>query len=332
VSTVWVYAEIGDDGTVDPTALELVTRARSFGEVAAVALGPAARAGSVLLGEHGATTVFVHDDSLFDEYPIEPAAYVLSELATRQRPDLILFGHSIDSREVAGRLQAITGSTLVSNVSDLVGIDRVRTSVALRLSEGRPGNLRGGIGGTKTVDIELSGPVPRLATVRPRAFSSERTGGGTEVIDVDVVVPNERKRVRLVERHPSVGAGPRLGEARVVVAGGRGLQGPEGFSLLARLAEAIGDAAVGATRPVVDAGWAPFSMQIGQTGTTVRPEVYIAVGLSGAAQHVIGMKDAARIVAVNTDPKAPIFQLATLGVVGDASTVMQRTIEELSGR
>lgn len=332
MSTVWVYAEIGDDGTVDPTALELVTCAHAFGDVAAVALGPAARAGSVLLGEHGATTVFVHDDPLFDEYPIEPAAYVLSELAATHRPDLIMFGHSIDSREVAGRLQAITGSTLVSNVSDLIGIDRVRTSVALRLSEGRPGNLRGGIGGTKTVTIELSGPVPRLVTVRPRAFSAERTGGGTEVVDVDVVVPDERKRVRLVERHGSIGAGPRLDDARVVVAGGRGLQGPDGFSLLERLAEAIGDAAVGATRPVVDAGWAPFSMQIGQTGKTVRPDVYIAVGLSGAAQHVIGMKDAVSIVAVNTDPKAPIFQLATLGIVGDASTVVHRTIEALSAR
>ena len=146
MSTVWVYAEIGDDGTVDPTALELVTCAHAFGDVAAVALGPAARAGSVLLGEHGATTVFVHDDPLFDEYPIEPAAYVLSELATRHRPDLIMFGHSIDSREVAGRLQAITGSTLVSNVSDLIGIDRVRTSVALRLSEGRPATSAAGSG------------------------------------------------------------------------------------------------------------------------------------------------------------------------------------------
>jgi electron transfer flavoprotein alpha subunit len=332
MNTVWVYAEIGDDGTVDRTALELVTRARSLGDVAAVALGPAARPASVVLGEHGATTVFVHDDPLFDEYPIEPAAYVLSELATRHRPDLIMFGHSLDSREVAGRLLAITGSTLVSNVNDVIGIDRVRTSVALRLSDGRPGNLRGGIGGTKTVDIELSGPAPRLVTVRPRAFAAETTGSATEVVDVDVAVPDERQRVRLVERHESVGAGPRLDVARVVVAGGRGLQGPDGFSLLERLAEAIGDAAVGATRPVVDAGWAPFSMQIGQTGKTVRPEVYIAAGLSGAAQHVIGMKDAVSIVAVNTDPKAPIFQLATLGIVGDASTVVQRTIEALSAR
>jgi electron transfer flavoprotein alpha subunit len=136
----------------------------------------------------------------------------------------------------------------------------------------------------------------------------------------------------LVERHESEGAGRRLDEARVVVAGGRGLQDPDAFSLLERLAEAIGDAAVGATRPVVDAGWAPFSMQIGQTGKTVRPEVYIAVGLSGAAQHVIGMKEAASIVAVNTDPKAPIFQLATLGIVGDASTVVQGTIEALTER
>lgn len=327
-----MYAEIGSEGTVDRTALELVTRARELGDVAAVALGPNAHRASAALGEHGATTVFVDDDPLFDEYPIEPAAYVLSVLAARHRPDLILFGHSLDSREIAGRLQAITDSTLVSNAHDLIGIERVHTSVALRLSDGRPGNLRGGIGGTKIVEVELSGPTPRLVTVRPRAFAAERTGGSTEMVDVDVDVPDERKRVRLVERHESVGTGPRLDEAAVVVAGGRGLQGPDGFSLLERLAEAIGDAAVGATRPVVDAGWAPFSMQIGQTGKTVRPEVYIAVGLSGAAQHVIGMKDAVSIVAVNTDPKAPIFQLATLGIVGDASNVLQGTIEALSTR
>lgn len=330
MSVAWVYAEIGDDGSVDRTALELVTRARSLGDVAAVALGREARRASAELGEHGATTVFVDDDPVFDQHPIEPAAYVLSVLATRHRPDLILFGHSLDSREIAGRLQAIIDSTLVSNASDLIAIDRVRTSVALRLSDGRPGNLRGGIGGTKIVDVELSGPTPRLVTVRPRAFVADRSGGSVDVVDVAVTVPDERRRVRLVERHENVGTGPRLDEASVVVAGGRGLQSSEGFLLLERLAAAIGDAAVGATRPVVDAGWAPFSMQIGQTGKTVRPEVYIAFGLSGAAQHVIGMKDAVSIVAVNTDPKAPIFQLATIGIVGDASTVLERTIEALA--
>ena len=166
------------------------------------------------------------------------------------------------------------------------------------------------------------------AAARPRARLApsrrSRRPGTRRSSRSTVEIPAERRRTRRLERHEESDAGPKLEEARVVVAGGRGLGGPEAFALLDELARAIGDAAVGATRPVVDAGWAPFRMQIGQTGKTVKPDVYIAVGISGAAQHVVGMKDARRIVAINSDPDAPIFQLADLGVVGDALTVLPR--------
>jgi electron transfer flavoprotein alpha subunit len=330
VAAVWVYAELGAQGEVDRSALELVTKARALaGDVTAVALGPGALAAAGVLGEHGATRVLAGEDAVFDEYPTEPAAHVLAELVREHAPELILFGPSYGSRDVAGRLQAMLGTTLVANVDDIVALDHVRLTVALSLWPGRPGNLRGGIGGAKVVDVRLAGPTPRLAIARARAFDAEPSGGRADVVAVDVAVPESRKRARRLQRIEEGGAGVRLEEARVVIGGGRGLQGPANFALLEALAAAIGNAAVGATRPVVDAGWAPFSMQLGQTGKTVKPAVYIAVGVSGAPQHVVGISGAGYVVAINKDPNAPIFQLADLGIVGDALAVVPAVIEEL---
>src|SRR5262249_13832157 len=146
-------------------------------------------------------------------------------------------------------------------------------------------------------------------------------GGTAEPVPVNAQIDDQLTLARRVERREEATAGPKIEEARVVIAGGRGLQDPSNFALLDALAASIGDAAVGASRAVVDAGWVPHSYQIGQTGKTVKPEVYIAVGISGALQHVAGMKGAKRIVAINKDPNAPIFRLADLGVVGDALSI-----------
>jgi electron transfer flavoprotein alpha subunit len=330
VAGVWVYAELGARGDVDGSALELLTKARALAvDVTAVALGPGAFAAAGILGEHGATRVLAGNDAVFEDYPAEPAAHVLAELVREHAPQLVLFGPSYGSRDVAGRLQALLGSTLVANVDDVVALDHVRLTVALSLWPGRPGNLRGGIGGAKVVDVRLAGPTPRLVSARARAFDAEPSGGRAEVVAVDVAVPESRKRARRLERIEEGGAGARLEEARVVIGGGRGLQEPANFALLEALAAAIGNAAVGATRPVVDAGWAPFSMQLGQTGKTVKPAVYIAVGVSGAPQHVVGISGAGYVIAINKDPNAPIFQLADLGIVGDALTVLPAVIEGL---
>ena len=323
---VWVTVELGPDGRPDAAALALLTEARRLtADVAAVVLGPGALAGVDRLATHGARTVFVSEDPIFAEFPGEPAAYVLGELARMHIPDLVLFGPSYDSRDVAARLQAILGVSLVAGVDALLAVDRVRVSVALSLWPGRPGNLRGGVGGTKHVEVLLRA-TPALVIVRGGAFAAVPCEGAADVVEVDVPVPAGRRRVRRLERHDE--GGDRLEDAAVVVGGGRGL-GREHFGLLDDLARCIGDAAVGVTRPVVDTGWAPFTRQLGQTGKTVQPQVYIALGISGAPQHVVGVKRAHRIVAVNTDPAAPIFQIADLGIVGDAPTVAGAVIERL---
>jgi electron transfer flavoprotein alpha subunit len=333
VPGIWVHAEVEPGGAVRPAALELLTKARSLADdVSAVLLGPGATEAAGVLGEHGAARVLASDDPVYAEHGAEPAAYALAQLAREAEPDLVLLGSSYGAREVAGRVQALLGCALVANVDDVPAFDRVRLTVALSLWPGRPGNLRAGVGGEKRVEVALSGPRPRLVLARPRAFDAVPCGGRAEVVPVDVPIPDARKRLRTVERREGLDGGPRLEDARVVVAGGRGLEDAANLALLDELADAIGDAAVGATRPLVDAGWVAFSMQIGQTGKTVKPDVYIAVGISGAAQHTVGMRGAGRIVAINTDRNAPIFEIADLGIVGDARVVVPSVVSELARR
>jgi electron transfer flavoprotein alpha subunit len=181
------------------------------------------------------------------------------------------------------------------------------------------------------VDVALEGAT-KLILVRPKSFGAEPNGGEATVVPVEVDIPEDAKKVKRVERHEEQASGPKLEEAPVVISGGRGLQDPSNFDLLDQLAAALGNTAVGATRAVVDAGWVPYAYQIGQTGKTVKPSIYIAFGVSGATQHVVGMKGAKRIIAINKDEEAPIFQLADLGIVGDALKILPQLIEEVKSR
>jgi electron transfer flavoprotein alpha subunit len=314
---VWIWADVTPEGPA-PSALELLTKARDLGDdVAAIALGPGAKASVDALGEHGASTVFASDDEVFADHLAQPAVHTLAALVEEHRPDLILFPSSYDARDVAGRLQVRTGSTLMANATDITAPDRARTEI---------------LGGTKVVDVELEGPSPRLVLVRPQSFAAEPSGGTAQVVEVPADVPDELKAAERVERHEEAASGPRLEDAKAVVAGGRGLGGPEAFEQLDGLASAIGNAAVGASRAAVDAGWVPYSYQIGQTGKTVKPEVYLCFGISGALQHLVGMKGAKRIVAVTKDPDAPILKIADLGVVGDLFQVVPALTEEIEKR
>ena len=314
---IWVYAEVTPEGKVDTAALEILTKAKSLGgEVEAVALGPGATQAAKDLGAHGATTVYASDDEVYSDYVAQPAAQALYELAQEHKPELILFAQQYDSRDIAGRLSGKTGSTLMTNVMDIADTSTAKTAI---------------FGGATIVDVTLEGD-PKLVMVRPKSFAAEASGGDATVVPVEVSIGDEHKKAKRVERHEEAASGPKLDEAPVVVSGGRGLQEPGNFELLEQLAGAIGNAAVGATRAVVDAGWVPYALQIGQTGITVKPSVYIAFGISGATQHLVGMKGAKKIIAINKDEDAPIFQIADLGVVGDALKVLPALIEEVKKR
>ncbi|MQA98735.1 MAG: electron transfer flavoprotein subunit alpha/FixB family protein [Actinobacteria bacterium] len=317
MAKIWVFAEVTPEGKADTTALEILTKARSLGgELEAVALGPGATQAAKELGEYGATTVHASDDDVYSDYVAQPAAQALYQLCREHSPELILFAQQYDSRDIAGRLSAKTGSTLMTNVMDIPDTNTAKTAI---------------FGGTTIVDVALEGE-PKLVMIRPKSFAPEASGGEASVVPVEVSISDELKKAKRVERHEEAASGPKLDEAPVVVSGGRGLQEPGNFELLEQLAGAIGNAAVGATRAVVDSGWVPYALQIGQTGITVKPSVYIAFGISGATQHLVGMKGAKKIVAINKDEDAPIFQIADLGVVGDALKVLPALIEEVKKR
>lgn len=318
MSKIWVYAERNSEGKTDPSTLELLTKARSVGgDVEAVALGPGATDSAAELAKYGATTIYATDDSVYDEFVAQPHAHALAELIGQHSPELIMFPMTYDSRDIAGRLSARLGATLMSNAMDIEGTDIAKTAI---------------FGGAQIVDVKLTGS-PKLVLFRPKSFEPEEAGEGSpNVISVDVQIPDEAKRAKRVEKHEEAASGPKLEDAAVVISGGRGLQDPDNFKLIEDLAAAIGNAAVGATRAIVDAGWVPYALQVGQTGKTVKPGIYIAVGISGATQHVVGMKGAKKIIAINKDEEAPIFQLADLGIVGDALKIVPQLIEEVKSR
>lgn len=307
MAKVLVYAEL-HGGKLAPSSLELMTKARDLGEVEAVALGSGAKEVAAALGKHGAKVVHVNEDKAFDDYIAEPATDAVASLLEKSSADLVLFGFTSDAREVAGRLAARLGSGLISNAGDVV-------------SEG------GGIvakvpyfGGSKVASMKANGK-PAIVLLRPKSVEASESGGTAEVKQLEVTIAETSKRAHITDRVVEASEKVKLEDAKVVISGGRGLGGPQNFPMLEELASALGGA-VGASRAVVDAGWVPYSMQVGQTGKSVRPGVYIAVGISGAMQHTVGMKASKLIIAINKDAEAPIMKMADLGVVGDALKIV----------
>jgi electron transfer flavoprotein alpha subunit len=187
-------------------------------------------------------------------------------------------------------------------------------------------------GATQDVTTAFEGKKPALALVRPKSFAAESGGGGAATVSpVSAEIAEQHRAVRVIERRAEEASGPKLEEAPVVISGGRGLGDPKNFALLEELAGLVGGA-VGASRAVVDAGWVPYAMQVGQTGKTVKPTVYIACGVSGAMQHTVGMKGSKNIVSINKDEEAPIFKLSDLGIVGDVHKVLPQVIAAVKAR
>ena len=317
MSKIWVYAEL-NLGKLQSTALELMAKARELGEVDAVALGAGAKAAAEMLGQHGAKVVYVNEDSAFDEFIAEPATDALAALHKEHAPDLILFGFTSDSREVAGRLAARLGVGLISNAGD---VDASDGGFVARVPY---------FGGAKVASMRAD-KTPAIILVRPKSFEASAIGGTAEVKEFAAVIGADSRRSRIVERVVEASEKVKLEDAKVVISGGRGMGGPDNFPLLEALAGALGGA-VGASRAVVDAGWVPYSMQVGQTGKSVRPAVYIAVGISGAMQHTVGMKASKVIIAINKDAEAPIMKMADLGVVGDALKIVPALTAAVNAR
>ena len=307
MAKILVYAEL-NQGTLAPTSLELMALARELGDVEAVALGGGAKVAAATLGKHGAKVVHVNEDAAFDDFVAEPAVDALAALYKEQAPDLILFGFTPDSREVAGRMAARLEVGLISNAGNVLATGGAFVAKVPYF------------GGAKLASMKAN-KKPAIVLVRPKSFEAAEVGGSAEVKDLTVSIDAGSKRAHITERVVEASEKVKLEDAKIVISGGRGLGGPDNFPLLEELANALGGA-VGASRAVVDAGWVPYSMQVGQTGKSVRPRVYIAVGISGAMQHTVGMKASKVIIAINKDAEAPIMKMADLGVVGDALKIV----------
>jgi electron transfer flavoprotein alpha subunit len=310
MASILVYAELSE-GKLTSTSLELMTKARELGDVYAVALGTGAKNAAAILGKHGAKAVHVSEDQAFDDYIAEPATDAVAALYEKEKPDAILFGFTPDSREVAGRLAARLGTGLISNASDIDADAQRNGGFVAKVPY---------FGGAKVASMKANGK-PAIVLIRPKSFEASESGGTAEVKILDAAVADGSKRAHITERVVEASEKIKLEDARVVISGGRGMGGPQNFPLLEDLASALGGA-VGASRAVVDAGWVPYAMQVGQTGKSVRPGVYIAVGISGAMQHTVGMKTSKVIIAINKDAEAPIMKMADLGVVGDALKIV----------
>jgi len=317
LNRIWVYAEAAD-GKVAPITLEILTKARELGGTVEAVYGDGdgdAIAGT--LGAHGATKIYATGD-LQGSTPGIPAASALARLIEGgERPDLILFGTTYEGRDVAARLSvALDQPVLTNNVDIAADGDSVVVTEPV-------------FGGTKLVRTRFTGSGPHIALIRPKSFSAEESGGGpAEVVTIEVP---DYGTAKVKNRHVEEHTGPKLDEAAVVVSGGRGLGAAEKYQIIEDLARAL-KGAPGASRAIVDAGWVPYSYQVGQTGKVVKPNVYIAAGISGATQHLVGMKGAKNIIAINKDPEAPIFSVADLGIVGDVHKVLPQLLEALQGR
>ena len=316
MAEILVLAEhAGDD--VKKVTLELITLARRFGEPAVVWTGPGAEQAQARCAEYGAARIYVAAGAAFDEYVVAPVVALLAELVAGKSPALVLLAGNAQGKEVAGRLAVKLDSGVLTDAVDLTP------------GEAGPVAEQSIFGGATIVHSRVRRGTPIVA-MRPNAVAPEPSPGAAELSQVSLAgeVAGARVTGRVVAER---GERPDLTEASIVVSGGRGTGGAEGFQIIETLADSL-NAAVGASRAVTDAGWYPHQFQVGQTGKTVSPQLYMAIGISGAIQHRAGMQTSKTIMVINKDPEAPIFELADFGVVGDLFKVVPQLIEEIGKR
>jgi len=318
LSKVWVYVE-APEGKVAPITLEILAKAREIADTVEAFYGGDGAAVAETLGAHGATKVWATGD-LGGALPGVAVGAAVAEAAASEAPDAILIGTTYDGRDIAARLSVALDKPVVTNNTDIeLDGDTIVASEPI-------------FGGTKIVKTKFAAGAPAIATIRPKSFVAEESGGGAaEVAALTVPDTGAAGQARVLNRHVEEHSGPKLDEAAIVVSGGRGLGEAEKYHLIEDLAKLL-KGAPGASRAIVDAGWVPYSYQVGQTGKVVKPTVYIAAGISGATQHMVGMKGSKNIIAINKDPEAPIFGVSDLGIVGDVHKVLPKLIEALQAR
>ena len=319
INNIWVFAQESNGAPTSGT-LELLTKARSLGGSVAAFVGGDASAIAGALGEYGASTVYATGD-LGGALPGAAVASAMkAAIDGGAAPDLIMFPQNYEGRDVMARLSVKLDRTVITNNTD-IAVDGDAVVVTTPI-----------FGGNTLVATAFSGSAPYLAAFRPKSFAAESAGGGApNVVAAPVPDLGSTGGAKVVAVHVEESTGPKLDEADIVVAGGRGLGEADKFAMVDDLAKLLKGAA-GASRAIVDAGWVPYSMQVGQTGKVVKPNVYIAAGISGATQHMVGMKGSKNIIAINKDAEAPIFGVADLGIIGDVHKVLPKLIEALKGR
>ncbi|MFF0270734.1 electron transfer flavoprotein subunit alpha/FixB family protein [Kribbella sp. NPDC004536] len=307
-------------GAVRKTTAELLTIARRLGEPVAVFIGSGdaeVQAALPALGQYGATKVIALSGAELTQYLVAPKAEALQQVAAKVEPSAILISSNAEGKEIAARLAVKLDSGLITDAVDVQAVD------------GAPVTTQSVFAGNFTVQAKVTHGTP-IITVKPNAATPEAAQTSPEVEEFDVTISDAAKTARITDSKPRAATGrPELTEAAIIVSGGRGTGGD--FGPVEAFADSLG-AAVGASRAAVDSGWYPHAYQVGQTGKTVSPQLYVAAGISGAIQHRAGMQTSKTIVAVNKDPEAPIFELVDFGVVGDLHKVLPTATEEVTKR
>jgi electron transfer flavoprotein alpha subunit len=317
IDNIWVFAQEADGAPTSGT-LELLTKARSLGGSVTAFVGGDASAIAGALGEYGATKVYATGDLAGALPGAAVASAMKAVIDGGDSPDIVLFPQNYEGRDIVSRLSVKLDRTVLTNNTDVaVEGDSVKVTTPI-------------FGGNTLVTTTFTGRAPHLAAFRPKSFVAEPAGGGAPEV-VAAPVPDLGATATVTAVHVEEHSGPRLDEAEIVVSGGRGLGEAGNYELIESLAKLL-KAAPGASRAIVDAGWVPYSYQVGQTGKVVKPKVYIAAGISGATQHMVGMKGSKNIIAINKDKEAPIFGVADLGIVGDVHKVLPKLIEALRAR
>ena len=307
------------DGDVKKVTLELLTKARELGEPSAVYIGANFEKAKDKLADYGAAKVYVADAAELTGYVVAPKAELLAKLVADASPAAVLVAATAEGKEIAGRLAIKTDSGILTDAVDL------KLDGDVFVAE------QSIFGGSSVVHSAVTAGTPIIA-MRPNATAPTPGAAAAERVDVAVELTDSAKLAKVVEKVAvAKGDRPELTEAAIVVSGGRGVGSAEKFSVIEALADQLG-AAVGASRAAVDSGWYPHQSQVGQTGKTVSPQLYVACGISGAIQHRAGMQTSKTIVAVNKDPEAPIFELVDYGVVGDLFNVVPQATEEIAKR